>query len=83
MLGDFSKILIFYFLGITIINAQYLEGKVFSKNEKATKIPLVGATIRWENAKGGEITDPDGYFKIKKEPHPAGIESTTSQKRPI
>lgn len=66
MIGDFSKILIFYLLGITIANAQYLEGKVFSKNEKGAKVALVGATIRWENAKGGEVADPDGYFKIKK-----------------
>lgn len=45
---------------------QYLEGKILAQNQNKTIIPLAGATIRWQNGKGGEITDPDGFFKIIK-----------------
>jgi hypothetical protein len=67
MVNTYLRIIVLWFFTMQIAKAQFLEGKVFSKNEKGIKIALIGATIRWENAKGGEITDPDGYFKIKKE----------------
>lgn len=54
-------------LGFNIFaNAQFTEGKVSSKNEKGDKIALVGATLRWLNSQEGAVSDPDGYFKIKK-----------------
>jgi outer membrane receptor for ferrienterochelin and colicins len=65
--NKFVLVIILYFLKIAISNAQFLEGKVLYINPKGTKSPLVGATLRWENAKDGAITDPYGYFKIKKE----------------
>jgi outer membrane receptor for ferrienterochelin and colicins len=63
-----------YILLITLLflamqaHSQIIEGTVLSNTEKGKKTPLIGATIRWENSKTGEITDPDGYFKIKKNP---------------
>ena len=46
--------------------AQFLEGKIYTQSQNKIKTPLTGATIRWQNGKGGEITDPDGFFKIIK-----------------
>ncbi|MES2795502.1 MAG: TonB-dependent receptor [Bacteroidota bacterium] len=64
----FSIILFILFSINSIGQSQiFVSGKVSGKNEKGIQTALVGATLRWQNSKSGEITDPDGFFKIKKE----------------
>jgi outer membrane receptor for ferrienterochelin and colicins len=65
---NFIFLSLFIFGVHTQAKTQFLEGKVLNINEKGIKIPLVGATLRWQNSSDGGITDFEGYFKIKKNP---------------
>lgn len=52
-------------LPILAFGKEILKGHVFD----AQKQPLIGASVRWENAKTGVITDEEGYFEISGTPH--------------
>ena len=45
---------------------SFLEGKILDNKDK--KMSLIGVSVRWVNSPDGGVTDPDGYFKIKKRP---------------
>lgn len=42
-----------------------LSGYVFDKDKQ----PLIGASVRWETAKTGVVTDEKGFFQIEGTPH--------------
>lgn len=46
--------------GKDILKGYVLDGQ---------KQPLIGASVRWENAKTGVITNENGYFEIQGTPH--------------
>ncbi len=64
-----KKIFLFFVFFIAFYEktySQFLVGKVLSKNQENLTQPLVGAILRWQNAVGGETSDEEGNFKIKK-----------------
>jgi outer membrane receptor for ferrienterochelin and colicins len=64
-----SILLIVLCSNILAVSAQHsnvlLEGRVL---QAATKTALAGVSIRWQGSNTAEFTDPDGYFKIFKNP---------------
>ncbi|MDI9858847.1 TonB-dependent receptor [Flectobacillus roseus] len=51
-----------------IIAQTLIKGAVFEQKNNATLEPLVGASVRWANAKNGVLTDTEGNFSIAKQP---------------
>ncbi len=62
------NLLSFFVLFSTKIFAQNISGVVLEKNNLGKASPLIGATLRWQNAKGGVSTDLEGKFMITKMP---------------
>lgn len=61
-----TKILILLLLlPILTYGKDILKGYVLDSQKE----PLIGAAVRWENAKTGVITNDEGYFEIEGTPH--------------
>ncbi|MFT4221361.1 TonB-dependent receptor [Dysgonomonas sp.] len=52
-------------LPVLAFGKDILKGYVYDKDNQ----PLIGASVRWENAKTGVITNEKGYFEIAGTPH--------------
>ncbi len=48
-----------------VFGKDILKGYVYDKDSQ----PLIGASVRWENAKTGVVTNEKGYFEIAGTPH--------------
>lgn len=57
--------IILLLLPILAFSKEILKGYV----SDAQKQPLIGASVKWENAKTGVVTDDKGYFEIAGTPH--------------
>ena len=61
-----TKILILLLLlPILTYGKDILKGYICDSQKQ----PLIGAAVRWENAKTGVITNDEGYFEIEGTPH--------------
>ncbi len=58
--------MILIFLVMETGTAQTLTGKVYEKDEKQNKIPLVGSNIYWEGTQSGTTTNEAGNFVLEK-----------------
>ena len=52
-------------LPVLAFGKDILKGYVYDKDSQ----PLIGASVRWENAKTGVVTNEKGYFEIAGTPH--------------
>lgn len=50
---------------VLVFGKDILKGYVYDKDNQ----PLIGASVRWENAKTGVVTNEKGYFEIAGTPH--------------
>ena len=52
----------------TFAQSEIVRGMVIEKKADGKTEPLIGATLRWENAKNGTSTDVKGEFSLSKSP---------------
>ncbi|MDR1091155.1 MAG: TonB-dependent receptor [Prevotella sp.] len=52
-------------LPVLAFGKDILKGYVYDKDNQ----PLIGASVRWESAKTGVVTNENGYFEITGTPH--------------
>ena len=67
----FYKVLFFSFLILpkdTFSQTENVRGIVLEKKADGKTEPIIGATLRWENAKNGTSTDTKGEFSLTKSP---------------
>jgi hypothetical protein len=67
----FYKILFFSFLIFSkdaFSQTEVVRGVVLEKKADGKTEPIIGATLRWENAKNGTSTDTKGEFSLNKLP---------------
>lgn len=57
--------LIFAVSSLTYVQAKEISGKVLGQTPEGGNEPVIGAVIRFANAKSGAITDKAGNFKIE------------------
>lgn len=62
---SFKIIILLLFIPLIAFSKEMLKGHVYD----ADKQPLIGASVRWENAKTGVVTDAEGAFQIEGTPH--------------
>lgn len=61
----FKIFILLLLIPIFAFSKDILKGYVFDNQKQ----PLIGASVRWENAKAGVMTDERGYFEISGTPH--------------
>ena len=61
----FKIFILLLLIPIFAFSKDILKGYVFDNQKQ----PLIGASVRWENAKAGVMTDEHGYFEISGTPH--------------
>jgi outer membrane receptor for ferrienterochelin and colicins len=59
---------IFLFSKTVFSQTETVRGIVIEKKADGRTEPLIGATLRWENAKNGTSTDAKGEFSLSKSP---------------
>jgi outer membrane receptor for ferrienterochelin and colicins len=65
------KLLVFSFLMFSkkgFSQSEMVRGIVLEKKADGKTEPIIGATLRWENAKNGTSTDTKGEFSLNKSP---------------
>ncbi|PWK27848.1 outer membrane receptor protein involved in Fe transport [Arcicella aurantiaca] len=65
------KLLVFSFLMFSkdgFTQSEMVRGIVLEKKANGKTEPIIGATLRWENAKNGTSTDKKGEFSLNKSP---------------
>ena len=58
-------VIILLMLPAIAFGKEVLKGYIYDSQKQ----PLIGASVRWENAKTGVVTDEKGFFKIEGTPH--------------
>lgn len=58
-------IFLLLFLFALTAHAEKLKGYIYASDNS----PIIGAQVRWENAKSGVTSNEDGYFEINGTPH--------------
>jgi len=67
MLANFKKIFIGFFILISYHSfSQALKGIVLEKKINGKTEPIIGAVVRWQNAKTGSSADIEGKFSLPK-----------------
>ncbi|MBP7399534.1 MAG: TonB-dependent receptor [Chitinophagales bacterium] len=61
-------ILVFIMAFLNAVNSQNIQGHVMTSTEDGDMESLPGANISWLGTAEGTVSDPDGYFSLKKIP---------------